>query len=386
MVAQRGITFIDFGNLYKLDGNRPDSVNEKHELLRIMTGAAFRDKAFVLKGFERLLSESGRAALNANRAKAEAILDAVLKKGKFSYDIVYRLNAAVAELQKLGLELPPQINCFVQSMARLANSVTEMNTIMKQYKGILDAVNGYTLVGPASKRDELDVVGKAFDLFATEEGKKTVVNEQRLINSFPGQITAFQKYILDNVPGDNYRPIMGSRLLQVADPKAEAQRIVEILRKHLDAEHSARDRVVQENIERALEDYRREIDEAGADIAKKVLASTKFTTAYINKGLKAVFGNIRNAQRDVAIARIRPPKTFASAFMDLLLDNYDAVVAAFDYVEGLKIGADAKNISVKELGQDFWVGKEEVLQAMKADAKDTAADTDTSSYRIDIGV
>ena len=386
MVANRGITFIDFGNLYKLDGNRPDGVNEKHELLRIMTGAAFRDKTFVLKGFERLLSESGRAALQANRAKAEAILDSVLKKGKFSYDIVYRLNAAVAELQKLGIELPPQVNCFVQSMARLANSVTEMNTIMKQYKGILDAVNGYTLVGPAPKRDDLDVVGKAFDLFATEEGKKTVANENRLINSFPDQITAFQKYILDNTPGDNYRPIMGTRLLQAADPKAEAQRIVELLLRHLDAEHSARDRVVQENMERALEDYRREIDEAGADIAKKILASTKFTTAYLNKGLKAMFGNIRNAQRDIATSRLRPPKTFASALVGLLLDNFDAVTEAFDFLEGLKIGADAKTISVKELGQSFRADKEDVLRAMKADAKDTAADTDTSSYRIDIGV
>ena len=45
-------------------------------------------------------------------------------------------NAGVAELQKLGLELPPQINCFVQSMARLSNTQSEMTTIMDNFDAL----------------------------------------------------------------------------------------------------------------------------------------------------------------------------------------------------------------------------------------------------------
>ena len=91
--------------------NQPKTVNERAELMRVLLGAAFRDKDFVLKGFESLMSAKGRVALEKNREKAEAILEAVLdkSKGAFGFNIVYRLQAAVVELQKLGLELPPQI-------------------------------------------------------------------------------------------------------------------------------------------------------------------------------------------------------------------------------------------------------------------------------------
>ena len=143
MVNGSYVTFIDFGNLYQLKEdpktNQPVKINERHELLRVIMGATFRDKSFFLEGLEKLLSPAGKAALEANRDKAEAILDSILSKGKFSYDIVYRLNAAIVELQKLGLELPPQINCFVQSMARLANTVSEMNSILNQTRTLLDS-------------------------------------------------------------------------------------------------------------------------------------------------------------------------------------------------------------------------------------------------------
>ncbi len=77
MIGRNDITFIDFGNLYQLKSNRADGVNERHELVRVIMGAAFRDKDFVLAGFEKLLSPEGKAALAANRKKAEAILESV---------------------------------------------------------------------------------------------------------------------------------------------------------------------------------------------------------------------------------------------------------------------------------------------------------------------
>ena len=143
-------------------------------VVRVITGAAFRNSEFMLDGLEKLMSAEGRGALaDANiRDKAKAILGKVLDKSKggFAFNIVYRLQAAVSELQKLGLELPPQINCFIQSLVRLSNTVTEMNTIMNQCKAMLDSANKMTC--PVPERDELDLVGQQF--FASEDGKQLV--------------------------------------------------------------------------------------------------------------------------------------------------------------------------------------------------------------------
>jgi hypothetical protein len=269
-------------------------------------------------------------------------------------------------------------------MARLANSITEMNTIMKQYKALLDAANGYTLVGPAPKRDELDVIGKAFDFFATEDAKKMVANNDRLGNGLPDEITAFHKFLMDNKPGDAYRSRVANRLLDAADPKAEAQRLVEMLSRHLDAERNINNQVAKENIDRALEDFRREVDENGG--ANRIAAIAKFAIAYVNQGVIPTFQAVRDAMDYVARTEINPPKTFASALVNLLLDNFDAMQGVFNMADGLKIYTDAKIIAMNELGKHIWSSKETVMEAMKDDARNTAADTDTSSYRIDIGV
>lgn len=85
-------------------------------VVRVITGAAFRNSEFMLDGIKKLMSAEGRGALADEniRDKAKAILGKVLDKsnGGFAFNIVYRLQAAVSELQKLGLELPPQINAF----------------------------------------------------------------------------------------------------------------------------------------------------------------------------------------------------------------------------------------------------------------------------------
>lgn len=72
--------------------------------------------------------------------------------------------------------------------------------------------------------------------------------------------------------------------------------------------------------------------------------------------------------------------------VNLLLDNFDAMQGVFSIADGMKVYADAKIIAMNELGKHLWSSKETVMEAMKDDARNTAADTDTSSYRIDIGV
>lgn len=177
---------------------------------------------------------------------------------------------------------------------------------------------------------------------------------------------------------------MSSRLLNAADPKAEARQLVEMLSKHLDAKRNILNQTAKENIDRALEDFLREIDENGG--ANRIEAIAKFTVAYVNDGVIPAFQSVRDGMDYVARTEINPPKTFASALVNLLLDNFDAMQGVFNMADGLKIYTDAKIIAVKELGQHVWTGKEDVMKAMKKDAKDTASDTDTSSYRIDIGV
>ena len=107
MVARNDITFIDFGNLYKLEANRPDGVNERHELMRVIMGAAFRNKDFVLAGFEKLLSAEGKAALNANRKKAEAeklyntlVGHADREHNQFHHFMLEELDAAIAKFRE----------------------------------------------------------------------------------------------------------------------------------------------------------------------------------------------------------------------------------------------------------------------------------------------
>ena len=107
MVDKNNVTFIDFGNLYELKSskelldkngnavidkntNQPVKINERHELLRVIMGATFRDKTFILRGLENLLSPAGKTALEANRDKVEAVLDSILAKGKFAADQLLR--------------------------------------------------------------------------------------------------------------------------------------------------------------------------------------------------------------------------------------------------------------------------------------------------------
>ena len=98
------------------------------------TGELARINSFVLQSVERLLSPGGKAALAANRAKAEAIVKAVNAKGNFSFHACYRLEAILSEFQKLGLELPPQINCFIQSMTRMQNMFAATNALIAEIK------------------------------------------------------------------------------------------------------------------------------------------------------------------------------------------------------------------------------------------------------------
>jgi len=391
MVSGPSITFIDFGNLYTLKDHREDGVNEKTELLRVITGAAFRDKNQVLKGFEKLMSDAGRAALAANRAKAEAILEAVLdkSKGTFSFNIVYRLQAAVVELQKLGLELPPQINCFIQSLVRLSNVVSEMNTICNQCKAMLNAMNTVTL--PPPQRDELDLVGKAFDVYTSAEGRaiekdkfgKDVPAYLRLLNAeeFGGRNKNMSEMFKED---GSYTRRVADRVGKAQNPVATASGLVATLVRHLDQEHGdilAKSYV--ENLEAALKKLEDDYAKAGTAEAKDA-AVKAFACDY------AI--TVRDTVQSMSIyllqassLKINEPSTFASAVTDVLFDSFDALTDGLDDGDKKALLSDAHSVATGELNLNFMsaLWPPNVVEAIVNDAKNLGGDGD---YQIEIGV
>ena len=422
MVTGSNITFIDFGNLYELkssrplldkDGkpvidkntNQPVTVNERHELLRVIMGATFRDRTFFLDGLAKLLSPAGRAALEANRKKAEAILDSVLKMGRFSYDVVYRLNAAVVELQKLGLELPPQINCFVQSMARLANSVSEMNTILNQTRALIDAADGYVRQGPAPQRDELDILGMAIDFRMSPEGQARQEDDKEQVgiahaDGTPFQVSAFHHRLGEDgfggfsfensmrtfKEGGEYYNKLHARVANAQNPANEARKLADMLIANADAEHNA-----------ATQSYLLTLNEAiagleSADTPEKKTKAVRLFAQQYCQVLNAIFTGMDGTESSLAEYRSLEetgniqPKSFASAIMDILMDQLDAMMdTTFTSVKGDLI-KDITSIGSKELNLSYWsmfTDQEGTIRKFKKDSLKMAGD---DSYQIDIGV
>ena len=419
MVGPEGITFIDFGNLYELKSevplldengkqvidpntHQPKMVNERHELLRIIMGATFRDKSFILEGFEKLLSPAGKVALKANRAKAEAILDAIMKKGRFSYDMVYRLNAAVVELQKLGLELPPQINCFVQSMARLSNTLSEMNTIINQTSTLLDAADGYIKDGPAPQRDELDILGMALDFRTSPEGKVLVEDDEGIVGLEKGgkdvQISAFCHHLSAEgfggfsfeddfatfSPGGEYHGKVVDRLLNSADPVEEARKLIAMLESHADAEHNESMQTYIDVVNEAA--AKLQTDLAAADTPQKKTAAVKdFATTY-GRAITPMFSTFQEVEGRLVYMRtfesVEAPTSFAKAIVTTLMENFDTLNTTFAE-SSVRIKSDVYFITSNELNAGWFAGEAERVQVIQNDAEKMAGD---GSYQIDIGV
>jgi hypothetical protein len=416
MVNGSYVTFIDFGNLYQLkesqdlldkDGNvvmdpktnQPVKINERHELLRVIMGATFRDKSFFLEGLEKLLSPAGKAALEANRGKAEAILDSILSKGKFSYDIVYRLNAAIVELQKLGLELPPQINCFVQSMARLANTVSEMNSILNQTRTLLDSADAYQLSGPAPERDPLDLMGMASDFRASPEGQVRVPDnlaqlEVTHADGTPFQVSTFMHHIGSEgfggftfdggktfQSGGKYYNAVSERVTNAQNPVQAARDLVDMLARSSDAGHNPTPACIA-----PVEEAIALIENAGNE-EEKAAAISQFTARFcsVNKMLFDLMetneGQVVSMRAYEEAGKIQP-KTFASALMGILMDNFDSLSDTFEK-DGAQLKKDVYFITSGELKAGWFAGEQTRVNVIKEDARKMPGE---DSYQVDIGV
>ena len=395
------ISFIDFGNLYTLK-TQANGVNEKTELLRVMLGAAFRKPEFILKGFEKLMSAGGRAALADPqvREKAEKILGAVLAKGAFSTNIVYRLQAAVAELQKLGLELPPPINCFILSLVRLSNTVTEINSIMGQCRAMLDAVGA---IPPDKARDELDLAGRAFDMFAkvsgdlTEAaGDPTMVKANRILkvagDLMDGKYGADDSPVTDAMckPDGAYYNKVVDRLTRAEDVCGEAEKLAGIISRHVTSVESHQG--LFQGLDQ-MRNFRADWDKASTQKEKvDLIRAFAETFALTEMRLaKRISSDISSGCTDSSSGRpvvrgVYPPDSFASALMDLIAARLTDFGQPF-VAEDKSFLDTLKNDFLAELGFDsagkklsLLIGGEDKIMA----AIQQQAATDRDGYKITI--
>ena len=409
MVTGQQVGFIDFGNLYELQRNRADGVNEQHELLRVILGAAFRDKKAVLVGYGKLMSAEGKARLQdeAVRAKAEAILDSVLdaSRGNFAFNIVYRLQAAIVELQKLGLELPPQINCFIQSLVRLSNTITEINTIVNQVDALSETARNLDVPAPP-ERDELDYVGRACDAFASPAGRVKVLSRALPDGSLvpvgpddppqpgdrerPGwdvllRSSAFggANKITTTVfkPGQEYSGKVFARLDAAQDPAAEAEKLVATLEGHADGAHNAFGASYAQLARKALSTLRTALQAAGGDPARRTAALRAFADAFANvegKMVQLVESYFHTPRPQ------NPPTAFVGAITDVLFDNFTVLKNALGYIDGFAMYGNVHNIVNNELHAEVAYGDSDgLVDAIKQNAQEVRGDKD---YTIDIGV
>ena len=418
MISSGQIGFIDFGNLYELQKQRADGVNEQQELMRVIIGAAFRDKAIFLKGFEKLMSAEGKALLkNPNKpdektdvlVKAEAILDSVLstQHGSFSFNIVYRLQAAIVELQKLGLELPSQINCFIQSLVRLSNSITEINTIINQTRAMMDSLVNLDIPAPQD-RDSLDYVGRLFDAFASKDGRKRV-RARKENNSYelvapdanknptdvllPGYIQLMRSadfggdgkgLVANNFEKNgSYSKRVAQRLKDAQDPIAEATKLANDFAKHFPP-GSEQTRKVNEQL-RQFSALIRESATADDPANAKEVAIKIFANNFAETQGKAIKDMKNSFETDIYLRKggDKKPPTFASAITDILFDYFDDVKNSVGE-DGFRIYQDARGIVKSELNRNVgFFDSDGVIEAIQEDARNEGGD---NSYKIDIGV
>ncbi len=412
-ISREYVSFIDFGNLYKLEDKRPNGPNEKEELLRVILGAGVRKPEFILKGFERLMSPEGKAALADRnvRGKAVKILETVLAKGTFSTNIVYRLQAAVMELQKLGLELPPPINCFILSLARLSNTVTEITTITNQCRVMLETIGA---MGPAQSRDELDLVGRDFDRYikalndplAAKDGAgrekerdaRVLATAKSLRHDLYGE--QYGDDGLDKVEamfkegGEYYKKVF-KRLKDAANGGEEkvcqeAEKLVGLISQYETQERHYRDRFQGLGL---MRDFRMKWHAAQTEAQQdKVIQEFAKTFAATERELqKAIVLDIHATYEDpqsgrLAVEHLPPPDPFAKALMDLIGVRLEELCNPLDKEETLVV----KLALAGELGYTgawalslFFNGSEKIQAALE---KDLAKGSGNTGHKIHIGI
>ena len=285
-------------------------------------------------------------------------------------------------------------------MARLSNTMVEMNTILNQASELLEAANGYVSAPPDPPRDELDILGMAMDFRASPEGKVLVDDDETVvglakdgkdvqISAFCHHLSAegFGEYSLEegalNAGGSYYTRFV-NRVQNAADPAVEARKLRDMLKANVDTE---RDKILGTwltEVDTALATFETEI--AAADTPeKKTAAVNKYASQYCSM-VKQIFQTIQNSEGQLVHMRtfesVEKPSSFANAIMTTLMNNFDMLSNTFADSK-TRLMADVYTITSSELKAGWFAGEDTRVQAIKDDALKMAGD---DSYQIDIGV
>ena len=157
-------TFIDFGNIVQL------SKNDRLSLLKMVAAVAAKHSDFFIASFEELLGKGTKEqkAFSAMREKVHAAVSAVIHKGKTKDDTGYRFQALLSEMQKLGVDIPPQVATFVEGLTRLQNCYEELSDLIHETESLCQAyteqvVNGNPDLVPHAPDD---VIGKLLGILS----------------------------------------------------------------------------------------------------------------------------------------------------------------------------------------------------------------------------
>ncbi|WP_406043928.1 hypothetical protein [Succinimonas sp.] len=411
MTTDSSSTFIDFGNLYEFkkiyekdkdgnvitetvsvkdeDGNvtgteeRPKVIfDERIEMLRLILGCALRNGDAFVTGFEHLLPPDGKKIFQASKAKVNAIVNSIMTKGDIAHDVVTRLQCILSELQKLGLEVPPQIYCFVQSMNRLQNTINEMNNIIMLGKTLVDTLKNGNLSDNTEPplRDELDVIGKFTDYCKSAEGRELIPASKSVIdfNHDPifaydnkGKLkTLFQKHGVpkyinelkakylntdDYSPGGKYYEEVLKRITAPADDADKMKEAAKLFNKCLidaqDPLHENPDLPLAANRKSALTSL---IDEFNR--AKNIRERQKTLETFarvISQAVLSDFSTFLTENIATMTSVIKPPTTFASVITKTLFNGQDAVnkmMNSLGKLEKGSLGGSLISVGWNELG------------------------------------
>ena len=136
----------------------------------MVAAVAAKHSDFFIASFEELLGKGTKEqkAFSAMREKVHAAVSAVIHKGKTQDDTGYRFQALLSEMQKLGVDIPPQVATFVEGLTRLQNCYEELSDLIHETESLCHAyteqvVNGKPDLVPHAPDD---VIGKLLGLLS----------------------------------------------------------------------------------------------------------------------------------------------------------------------------------------------------------------------------
>ncbi|MBQ6926425.1 MAG: phosphotransferase, partial [Kiritimatiellae bacterium] len=248
-------TFIDFGNLVKLDDK------ERTLLLKMVATVAAKHTELFVEAFGELLGKGTleHKAFLAKKDKVEAAVRQVIHKGLAEADTGYRFQAVLSELQKLGVDIPPKVAAFVEGLTRLQNCHEEISELLEETEALYRAYEEQILRGsPAlAPRDPDDEIGKLLDLLAKPDGLSTLGDLGNRSTPFAMEIYNARVKAMNLIWNGNKGVVKGSLVPKLREAMKEEEtlpgneklsHLVSLVSHHVDGDNAAK-------IDDALADY-----------------------------------------------------------------------------------------------------------------------------------